>query len=29
MAGDRADVIFSAPDEFAQFVHNGCQRNAN
>jgi cytochrome c len=24
MAGDRADVIFAAPEEFAQFVAQSC-----
>jgi cytochrome c len=29
MAGDRADVIFSDPEEFGQFVRQECQRNSN
>ena len=29
MAGDRADLIFSAPDEIGQFVRQTCQENPN
>jgi cytochrome c len=29
MAGDRADLIFSAPDEIGQFVRPDCQGNLN
>jgi cytochrome c len=29
MAGDRADVIFAAPDEFGQFVRRDCSGNSN
>ena len=29
MAGDRADAIFSGPDEFGQFIRQECSDNSN